>query len=566
MATREISIVLRAKNMLQVGLAKAGASLKSFGSSVWNVGKMAAVAFTGAATAVAGFAAKAISAYAVQEKAVNAMASSFKAYGEEVSTNTKQVENFAAAIQNETGVGDEVLISRAARLKLLGVETSKLEEATKGTVALAAAGMEGDAAIKAMAGAMQGNYAMLTRYVPALKQATSEEEKAQIVKDLLTRGYQQQKDQLGTVAGQWTALKGRVGDAWEEFGKIISQSAGVAEVLEIAAEKVKWFGQAVSDWAAGGGVITLIALVKSFGSNVQYNFLMASNYVQTFFASIGDGADTVFSYVKGVVDSWALQVYEGFKFVGDYAVAVWEKIKRPWKEFTPPSIDAYIAALDAARKAQDYSENIITERTTAALAEREKIRLEYAEREKAIAESQLAGYEKNAAKQAVIAATASAAIIGIQEQEAEDVAAIKATAAGEAEDDLAEKVAAEARAMAGVVDANATAAEEVTGIWNGSLTAFADIEAQKVALASASAKEIADVNAATSFGSGGGTIETSSKYKTAKMRAAGLDPNMANGSVLTSQQSKALDSVTQEQILAELKKMNQNQESLLSFG
>lgn len=566
MATREISIVLRAKNMLQVGLAKAEASLKSFGSSVWNVGKMAAVAFTGAATAVAGFAAKAISAYAVQEKAVNAMASSFKAYGEEVSTNTKQVENFAAAIQNETGVGDEVLISRAARLKLLGVETSKLEEATKGTVALAAAGMEGDAAIKAMAGAMQGNYAMLTRYVPALKQATSEEEKAQIVKDLLTRGYQQQKDQLGTVAGQWTALKGRVGDAWEEFGKIISQSAGVAEVLEIAAEKVKWFGQAVSDWAAGGGVVTLIALVKSFGSNVQYNFLMASNYVQTFFASIGDGADTVFSYVKGVVDSWALQVYEGFKFVGDYAVAVWEKIKRPWKEFTPPSIDAYIAALDAARKAQDYSENIITERTTAALAEREKIRLEYAEREKAIAESQLAGYEKNAAKQAVIAATASAAIIGIQEQEAEDVAAIKATAAGEAEDDLAEKVAAEARAMAGVVDANATAAEEVTGIWSGSLTAFADIEAQKVALASASAKEIADVNAATSFGSGGGTIETSSKYKTAKMRAAGLDPNMANGSVLTSQQSKALDSVTQEQILAELKKMNQNQESLLSFG
>lgn len=261
-----------------------------------------------------------------------------------------------------------------------------------------------------------------------------------------------------------------------------------------------------------------------------------------------------------------MQVYEGFKFVGDYAVAVWEKIKRPWKEFTPPSIDAYIAALDAARKAQDYSENIITERTTAALAEREKIRIEYAEREKAIAESQLAGYEKNAAKQAVIAATASAAIIGIQEQEAEDVAAIKATAAGEAEADLAEKVSAEVEAMTGVVGANATAAEEVTGIWNGSLSAFADIEAQKVALASASAKEIANINASTSLGSGSGTIQTSSKYKTAKMKAAGLDPTMANGSVLTSQQSKALDSVTQEQILAELKKMNQNQERLLSFG
>lgn len=59
MAKREISIVLKAKNQLQVGLAKAGSQLKSFGEGVVSIGKKLAVAFAGGAAALAATMAKA---------------------------------------------------------------------------------------------------------------------------------------------------------------------------------------------------------------------------------------------------------------------------------------------------------------------------------------------------------------------------------------------------------------------------------------------------------------------------------------------------------------------------
>jgi len=60
MATKEISIILRAKNAMAAGLSKAGAALKSFGASAVNLGKQMAIGFLAAGTAVAGMAAKAL--------------------------------------------------------------------------------------------------------------------------------------------------------------------------------------------------------------------------------------------------------------------------------------------------------------------------------------------------------------------------------------------------------------------------------------------------------------------------------------------------------------------------
>ena len=566
MATREISVVLRAKNMLAAGLSSAGSSLKSFGSALWNVGKMAAVAFTGAATAVAGFAAKALSAYAEQEKATNAMASSFRSYGEEVAVNTEKVKNFAAAIQDETGADDDALVARAARLKLLGVETSKLEEATKGTLALAAAGMDGDAATKAMAGAMAGNYSMLTRYIPALKEATTQEEKAAILKDFLAKGYQQQKDALNTVAGSWAALKGRVGELWEEVGNAISQNDSLTKSILSAGEAVKAFTARVAEWVAGGGVVNMISAMKMFYEDASYRFMMLSNSANLYFASIGDYWTFQLRWMNAQFSAYIETIKAGYSLIVDWAKYSAKSVVMPWSNLEPPDtsrVKNALADLLASFKATNF---IQSQNTKEALDYRVKLEMDHLAKMKELSEEQLRNLQKNAVKQAAISATTAAAIIGIESEGAGEVADIKAAAADESEAALSEKVVAEVEAMTRVVGANATAAEEVTGIWNGSLSAFADIEAQKVALASASAKEIADINASTSLGSGSGTIETSSKYKTAKMKAAGLDPTMANGSVLTSQQSKALDSVTQEQILAELKKMNQNQERLLSFG
>lgn len=262
MAKREISIVLRAKNAMAAGLAKAGESLKSFGKSAARIGKAFTVAFLAAGTAVAGFAAKAVAAYAKQESAEKLAADALRAHGEEVNNSMAMIRKHASAIQDETGAADENTIATMARLRILGVETSALGEAARATLALKSAGMEESAAIKAVAMARAGEFTMLQRYIPALRQASGEAEKARIVNDFLAKGYEQQKGQLNTVAGQWAALKGRVGDVWEEIGKAIAQNAGLVAILQRAGDAVKAFGQRISDWVAGGGITATIEIVK----------------------------------------------------------------------------------------------------------------------------------------------------------------------------------------------------------------------------------------------------------------------------------------------------------------
>ncbi len=255
MSKREISIIIRAKNAVAAGLAKAGAMFKSFGESVKNIGagllsfgKNAAIGFGSATAAVVAFSVKALSAYAEQQKAEMALAGSLRAYGESADAVIPKLKEIAARIQDETGAADESTLAGMAKIRMLGVQTDKLEEAAKATLALKSIGIEEAAAQRYVALAMQGNYTMLQRYIPALRTATDEADKARIVNEFFARGYQQQKDLLNTTSGAWRNLKGRIGDALESIGEAIDKSAGLKKVLNQAATAVKDFGGAVERW------------------------------------------------------------------------------------------------------------------------------------------------------------------------------------------------------------------------------------------------------------------------------------------------------------------------------
>lgn len=248
MAKKEISIIIRAKNAVAAGLAEAGHAFKSFAGSVAKVGKTIALGMAAATTAVIAFSVKALSAYAAQQKAEMALAGSLRAYGESADAVLPKLKEIAARIQDETGAADESTLAGMAKIRMLGVQTDKLEEAAKASLALKSIGIEEAAAQRYVALAMQGNYTMLQRYIPALRMAKDESEKAAIVNEFLARGYQQQKDLLNTTSGAWTNLKGRIGDALERIGEAIDKSAGIKNALNQAAGAVKNFGDAVGRW------------------------------------------------------------------------------------------------------------------------------------------------------------------------------------------------------------------------------------------------------------------------------------------------------------------------------
>jgi hypothetical protein len=248
MAKREISIVLRARNAMMAGIAGAKRTLSAFGGFVSGVGRSIAYGFMAAGTAIVGFGAIAMRAYSQSEAADKALSSALKIHGDAVEDLMPKYRKIAEAIQEATGVEDDATLAGMATMRMLGVQADELEGAAKAVIALKSANIDGESAQKAVALAIAGNYRMLSRQIPALRGATSEAEKARIVNDFLTAGYQQQKDMLSTTGGAWALLKVHVGNALENIGEAINKNEAITRVLNAASGAVKRFGDAVKEY------------------------------------------------------------------------------------------------------------------------------------------------------------------------------------------------------------------------------------------------------------------------------------------------------------------------------
>lgn len=321
---KEISIIIRAKNAVAAGLAKAGAMFKSFAGSVAKVGKTIALGMAAATASVVAFSVKALSAYAEQQKAEMALAGSLRAYGESADAVMPKLKKIAAQIQDETGAADESTLAGMAKIRMLGVQTDKLEEAAKASLALKSIGIEEAAAQRYVALAMQGNYTMLQRYIPALRTATDETDKARIVNEFFARGYQQQKDLLNTTSGAWRNLKGRIGDALERIGEAIDKSAGIKNALNQAAGAVKNFGDAVGRWIQSEKFqrlqTTLVGIVNAMkqGGPARGDVLKAvADVIKSAFAVAVENAVSILKAAAPAIGS----------LIGRGAQAVWDAFK-----------------------------------------------------------------------------------------------------------------------------------------------------------------------------------------------------------------------------------------------
>jgi hypothetical protein len=324
MSKKEISIIIRAKNAVAAGLAEAGHAFKSFAGSVAKVGKTIALGMAAATASVVAFSVKALSAYAEQQKAEMALAGSLRAYGESADAVMPKLKEIAARIQDETGAADESTLAGMAKIRMLGVQTDKLEEAAKASLALKSIGIEEAAAQRYVALAMQGNYTMLQRYIPALRTATDETDKARIVNEFFARGYQQQKDLLNTTSGAWRNLKGRIGDALERIGEAIDKSAGIKNALNQAAGAVKNFGDAVGRWIQSEKFqrlqTTLVGIVNAMkqGGPARSDVLKAmADVIKSAFAVAVENAIGLLKSAAPIIG----------KMIGLGAQAVWDAFK-----------------------------------------------------------------------------------------------------------------------------------------------------------------------------------------------------------------------------------------------
>lgn len=192
-----------------------------------------------------------ISLYDADEKAVRKLAVTHQLFGENAARYVTAEKNIASAIQDEIGKGDEATIALMSRLRLYGVMPAALGDAAKATYALAAAGMGEEQASRAVALAMQGNYTMLNRYIPALRDAQTEEEKRAAFQKTIEVGYQMAREELNSYSGSIVNLKGRMGDLGEVMGQVLNWNNWVGKSITAAADGVKYLTSAISEAVNG---------------------------------------------------------------------------------------------------------------------------------------------------------------------------------------------------------------------------------------------------------------------------------------------------------------------------
>jgi hypothetical protein len=271
-----VDILIRAKEMVGAGLRAAERKVKDFSNEIHNIGKHTAMARSAisamataavaAGAAIAGAMAKSLSAYMESEVAVNRLRSAHQAWGDEVDRNIEREREFADVMMKKTNVDDESIITSMADLRMMGMRTEALEEGAQAVIAMTRAGAGEEGAARLVMMAYQGQYEKLARYIPALKTATSEAEKASIVNAFLSRQMQAQQAETGTLAGQWKALKINSSEAMEKIGASIANSGVVQAGLKNVSTMVDKIGEGIAGWVSGGGLDVFVGTLRNMGS------------------------------------------------------------------------------------------------------------------------------------------------------------------------------------------------------------------------------------------------------------------------------------------------------------
>lgn len=165
-----------------------------------------------------------VATYAVQEKAEASLAAAIRATGGDVNELMLQYKDFASGIQEVTTIGDEQVLSLLQQAQSFGIARDKMQEATRGAIGLSKAfGIDMNTALRGIALAYEGNYAQLSRYIPALRKASKEAERQAILQKAMADGFEIAKAEADTATGAMIQLQNVMGDLKEEGGRAIAE-------------------------------------------------------------------------------------------------------------------------------------------------------------------------------------------------------------------------------------------------------------------------------------------------------------------------------------------------------
>lgn len=253
------SLILRAK---VAAFKRAMKSVNSVMSKVRN--RMQAAASAAKRVLVIGGAALGLMTRAAirQEQAELLLDAALKATGQSADVYGAKLRKAASEIQNLTTQGDEATLELMAMGLNLGVTADQLEDTTRMALGLAKAlGQDAKAGMRNYALAMQGNFLMLARYIPAIRAATTEQGKLSAVNKIAAAGFKQLQAEAETTGGRIIQLWNTVGDLSEKIGNVFLPKA------KEFAERLKPIAEGMQTWVTENKIFIAetVSLVAKMG-------------------------------------------------------------------------------------------------------------------------------------------------------------------------------------------------------------------------------------------------------------------------------------------------------------
>lgn len=189
--------------------------------------------------------------------------------GLSVQENIKVIKQYAAEQQALTGINDELIGQFVGDLLPVTKNLQLALEATSVAMSMAAAtGQDVSSITRIMTMAMNGDIEMLRRYVPAIRDVSTEQLKLMSDAEKITFALNALRGQFGGLAiiegasaeGRLRALKSTVGDLFETLGATL-----LPAIISIA-ERLRIFISAIIDWAEknkalSATIITITAIL-----------------------------------------------------------------------------------------------------------------------------------------------------------------------------------------------------------------------------------------------------------------------------------------------------------------
>lgn len=291
-----------------------------------------------------------LAAFGENEVAVNKLTNALRNQGIASQELVDRLQGVATALQSETGVSDEAILSAQTMLTTFGLQGDQMDKTVRSALDLSASlGIDLTQAATLLGKAFVGETGMLSRYgIVVNKNIDSSKKFETVLGQVNARFGGAAVAQAATYTGRLNIMKQSFNDLMESIGKLLKGPAGgliqwITGLVKGLSDSFSWTAKNTSGWATFGSIIattvvTTFRVLLDILLTVISKILMMLSILPKiggFFADFANKTNALKTEMDGVL-ALALRgiqsVLAGFGSIKDEAIATSEELFKAIEE------------------------------------------------------------------------------------------------------------------------------------------------------------------------------------------------------------------------------------------